>query len=183
MPPGEELHDPVHCRTWDNDLGMWIEDEIYERRNRVSAYSLTVNREKLLELLAKRRDEIDSFYNEKISELNTRLEKAKDPNKAWAEYYAEMGKRVKDGTLLRDETRPRGEKWVALPGTPAQPSLPQLEDVDSLVREVAGLEERRTNNQRPYDTAISMLEIAVGDEVEIPVSEYENLLKRPNTLY
>lgn len=149
----------------------------------VTGYSLTVNRERLLELLNKRRDEIDSFYDEKVKAVTDRLDRAKDPNKAWAEYYSEMAKRVKDGTLVRDDSRPRGEKWVPAPGAPAQPELPQPENVETLTTEVNLLNERRTNYKRPYDTAISMLEIAVGDEVEIPTSEYENLLKQPTSLY
>jgi hypothetical protein len=149
----------------------------------VSSYSLTVNREKLLELLQERRKEIDTFYDEKVKEIDDRLEAAKDPNKAWAAYYTEMAKRVKDGTLIRDDSAARGQKWVVAPGTPAQPGLPEPEDVAALTSERKLLEERRVNNKRPYDTAIDMLTIAVGETVDIPTSEYEHLLKRPTTLY
>lgn len=149
----------------------------------MSSYSLTVNREKLLELLQERRKEIDTFYDEKVKEIDDRLEAAKDPNKAWAAYYTEMAKRVKDGTLIRDDSAARGQKWVVAPGTPAQPGLPEPEDVAALTSERKLLEERRVNNKRPYDTAIDMLTIAVGETVDIPTSEYEHLLKRPTTLY
>jgi hypothetical protein len=149
----------------------------------VSSYRLTVNREKLVELLVARRAEIDTFYDAKIEAIDEQLELAKDPNKAWVEYYSTMSKRVKDGTLLRDDTRERGQKWVPAPGHPAQPELPQLPDVAVLTAEREAYVERCKNYKRPYDTAISMLEIAVGDEVTIPTSEYENLIKAPVSLY
>jgi hypothetical protein len=155
----------------------------YRRETDVTNYSLTVNREKLLELLQERRKEIDTFYDEKVAELDEQLESAKDPNKAWAAYYSEMAKRVKDGTLIRDDSAARGQKWVVAPGTPAQPTLPEPKDVAALAGERTSYEERRVNNKRPYDTAIDMLTIAVGETVEIPTSEYEHLLKRPTTLY
>lgn len=149
----------------------------------VTAYSLTVNREKLVGLLKKRRTEIDTFYDEKRKEITDQLDKAKSPEKAWAEWYRSMAKRVEEGSLIIDPKAPQGQKVVPAPGQPPKPSAPELVDVERLTTDVNVLEERRTRAKLPYDTAIDMLEIAVGDEVEIPVSEYEVLIKKPQALY
>jgi hypothetical protein len=145
----------------------------------VSNYSLTVNREQLLTKLRARRDEIAKHWDGKLAEVNEELEAAKDPNKAWADYYAEMAKRVKNGTLVRDDSKPRGEKWVPAPGQPAQPTLPTPVDVEALDRQRQHFTHQKEYGTKPYDTAIDLLEIAVGETVEIPTSEYENLLKKP----
>lgn len=148
----------------------------------MSDYSLTVDREKLLGLLRVRLADVQGFYAAKVAVDQKRLDNAQDPNKVWIVYFTEMATRVKNGTLLRDDSRPRGEKWVASPGTPPQPTLPIVEDVTALTTSIEQYKERSEIAARPYNTAIAMLEIAVGNEITIPTSEYENLLKQPTNL-
>lgn len=154
---------------------------------------LTLNKGDLLNKLKGRLDEIDAAFQKKLDEIQEIIdtrEAEKDDIAAFVQWHKDVAEGLASGEITLT-------KSGALKGAPGKPgsktSRPkgssrysrdwEWYDTDTLNHEKKNIEANRDANKKPVQTAIDLIELSVGETVEVDAADYQNLLNGDRRYY